>query len=236
VTSAELLGLLSEPATRETLQRLLGLPTESVAEALRELAAAGARTDARLDRLTETVDRLAERVDRLAETVGRLAERVDRLEAAVERLAEAQLRTEAAVERLARGQDELRRAVGTLSDNVGFGLEELAAIVLPGVLEREERLRVDHFIRRFMTTEVGEEEIDLFAEAERDGGVVPIVGEVKSRIYTGDVRKFFQKLQRIAAGLPSKPVGVMFGFVVHPAANDAARELGVHVVASRPAA
>jgi len=53
----------------------------------------------------------------------RTEERLDRLEAAVERLAEAQARTEQALQQLA-------TQVGALSDNVGYGLEDIARVVL----------------------------------------------------------------------------------------------------------
>jgi hypothetical protein len=46
--------------------------------------------------------------------------------------------------------------------------------------------------------------------------------------------KFAAKLERISAALPAPALPVMFGFVVHPAAGDAGRVLGVRVVAARP--
>jgi hypothetical protein len=131
---------------------------------------------------------------------------------------------------------EVRKALGALSDNVGFGLEELAAIVLPGVLEREAGVRVGGFERRFLQTEEGEEEIDLFAGGVRQSERVTVVGEVKSRIYRGEVERFARKAGRVAQRLPEPIVAVMFGFVVHPSAREAAERLGVRVVASRPAA
>lgn len=57
--------------------------------------------------------------------LSQLTERVDALAGAVEALAQAQARTEAAVQQLA-------QQVGRLSDHVGFGLEDIAHVVLPG--------------------------------------------------------------------------------------------------------
>jgi hypothetical protein len=206
MTGAELAALLDDPATRERVQRALGLPSEPVAAALRELAAAQRRTDASLAALAAEVKELAAELKELAAGQGDLRA----------------------------GQRELRQAVGALSDNVGFGLEELAAIVLPGVLERDEGVRVDRFVRRYFLAESGEEEVDLFAEAERDGAPLAVVGEVKSRIFPADVKRFAAKVDRIAPGLAVKALPLMFGFVVHPTARDAAAALGVRVVASRP--
>jgi hypothetical protein len=199
LTAQELLSLLQEPTVRRSVQQVLGLPSEPVAEALRELAAAQARTDA-----------------------------------SVKELAAAQARTEAAQTRTESSLLELRRAVGALSDNVGFGLEELAAIVLPGVLEREEGIRVERFSRRFLSPATGEEEVDLYAEGERGGRTVVVVGEVKSRIYEAEVRRFAAKAARLQPALPGDAVAVLFGFVIHPSARQAAQSLGVRVVASRP--
>jgi outer membrane murein-binding lipoprotein Lpp len=213
VTRSELFGLLEDPSTRETVKRLLDLPTEPVAEAVQELRGA--------------VKELAVAQARTDRTVKELATEVKELATEVKELAAAQARTDQSV-------FALRREVGTLSDNVGFGLEELASIVLPAWLEREEGVTARHFNRRFFQTADGEEEIDVYADGDRAGTVVPVVVEVKSRIYSGDVKKYAVKLARIAEGLPYKPLGLMFGFVVHPAANDVARELGLRLVASRP--
>ncbi|MDY0000248.1 MAG: hypothetical protein RBU30_03020, partial [Polyangia bacterium] len=138
------------------------------------------------------------------------------------------------------GQKELRQTVGALSDNVGFGLEELASIVLPGVLAKEAGVTVKGgFVRRFVQTKLGEEELDLFSEGDRGGEAVAIVGEVKSRIYEADARRFAAKAARVAEALeatlgPLPLVSILFGFVVHPSAQQAAKDLDLLLVASRP--
>jgi Tfp pilus assembly protein FimV len=214
----ELPELLAEdPGLRDELVDLLGIgrapagaPADSgdtVWDVLRELAAAQASTDA---------------------TVKELANEVKELASEVKALAAAQASTDQSLK-------ALRKEVGALSENVGFGLEELAAIILPGVLLAEEGLRAPTFRRRFVLTAEGEEEVDLFAEAERDGAPVTVIGEVKSRIYDKEVRRFVSKASRLETALGlSGSVRVMFGFVVHPLAREVAAELGVHVVASRP--
>jgi len=55
---------------------------------------------------------------------------------AVERLAEAQAKTEAAVERLAEAHRELSVEVRRLSATIGFGIEDIGRVVLPGYLKR----------------------------------------------------------------------------------------------------
>jgi predicted RecB family endonuclease len=90
------------------------------------------------------------------------------------------------------------------------------------------------FERRIVTTAAGEEEVDLWAQGERDGAAVQLVNEVKSRIYAADVKRFVQKAERVQATLEAPVLRLMFGFVVHPAARELAEQLGVRVVASRP--
>jgi hypothetical protein len=263
MTGPELLQLLQDPELRQGVKAALGLPTDSVAESLRELAAAQARTEASLRELAAEVKGLAAAQARTEARVEELAAAQARTEARVEELAAAQARTEARLEELAAevkglaaevkglaaevkglaagqrelaaGQKQLRTAVGALSDNVGFGLEELGAIVLPAQLERDERtILTTGFERRIVTTAAGEEEVDLWAQGERDGAAVQVVGEVKSRIYAADVKRFVQKAERVQATLEAPVLRLMFGFVVHPAARELAEQLGVRVVASRP--
>ncbi len=133
------------------------------------------------------------------------------------------------------GLKDLRVAVGRLSDNVGFGLEELAAIVLPAGLERDHRvILLSEFERRFVTTSAGDEEVDLWASAERDGAPLTILGEVKSRIYAADVKRFAQKAERIEATLDTAVLPLLFGFVIHPSAHQVAEHLQICVIASKP--
>lgn len=262
VTRNELFSLLEEPETRATVKRLLDLPPEPVAGELRELRSdirelirGQARTDqsvqelmlavkdltaaqARTDDSTKTLFAAQARTD---ESIRELSAAQARTDESIKELSSAQARTDESIKELSAAQARtdhnvhaLRREVGALSDNVGYGLEELAALLLPEWLEREEGVTVQGFMRRFFPTAEGEEEVDLYADGDRAGTFVPVVGEVKSRIYSGDVKKFAVKLRRVAEALPQRPVGLMLGFVVHPAAKDVAREVGVHVLASRP--
>ncbi|MBI4704032.1 MAG: hypothetical protein HY744_23230 [Deltaproteobacteria bacterium] len=224
---ADIVHALRDPAVRREVQQALGLPAEPVAEALRELVAAQARTDKTIEKLVAAQARTDKTIEKLVAAQARTDEALKELSCEVKELAAAQARTE-------RGLGLLRQDVGALSDNVGFGLEELAAIVLPAVLAREERVSVGGFTRRFIQTTAGDEEIDLFAEAERDGCPVAVVGESKSRIYDGDVKRFAGRAARVAEALGTKVLPLMFGFVVHPSARRASESLGVLLVASRP--
>jgi outer membrane murein-binding lipoprotein Lpp len=221
MTGGDLLVALQDPGIRRGVQQALGMPSEPIVESLRELAAAQARTD-------ETVKQLATNLERLAAEVEQLAAAQARTDATVERLA-------AEVKQLATEMRAVRRELGGLSDRVGFGLEELGGIVLPGVLEHDHGVRIlGGFERAFVRTPMGEEEIDLAADGERDGKPVRVVVESKSRAYEADVRSLAVRAKRISEALGDEVVAVLFGFVIHPSASELAASMGIIAVASRP--
>jgi hypothetical protein len=214
---------------------------KELAAGQQELSAAQARTEASVKELAAGQQELAAAQARTDASVKELAAAQARTDASVKELAAAQARTDASVKELAAAQartdasvTDLRQAVGALSDNVGFGLEELAAIVLPAQLERDERtILTGSLQRKFVSTAAGEVEMDLWAPGERDGSVLTVVGEVKSRIYAADVKKFADRADRVAAAGETDLLPIMLGFVVHPSAKEVAATLGVRVIATR---
>lgn len=236
-----------EDAAWQRVERRL----DRIEAAIERLTDAQARTEARVDGLEAAMQRLAEaqarteeRLDRLEAAVQRLAQaqartekRVDRLEDAVQRLAEAQARTEAAVQKLSEGMDALRQEVGALSENVGFGLEGIARTVLPGYLERHLDIHVlgplgEELQPRLIGPEGREEEFDLYGIGVRDGEQTTIVGEVRSRIYSDDVRRFLQRIATVRSDLPEDTLPVLFGYNVHPAAREEADRHDLLLVAA----
>jgi hypothetical protein len=171
-------------------------------------------------------------VERLAAAQARTEERVGRLEEAVERLAAAQARTEERVEELAAAQREMARQVGALAETVGFTLEDLAREVTPPYLEKHGGIRVASLERRFFLVGAEELEVDLYGEGTRDGERVVVVGEVKSRIHGQDVEALVRRIGDLAGQLPGAPLPVLFGFVVHPSAREAAARVGAVVITS----
>lgn len=181
--------------------------------------------ETRIDRLEDALTRLAEAQARTEERVGRLEEAVARLAEAQARLAEAQARTEAAVQTLA-------QQVGRLSETIGFTLEDLAREVTPAYLAQHYGIQALELDRRFFVVEGQELELDFYGEGRRDGEVVAVVGEVRSRIYGRDVEAAVRQAERLAPQLPGTPVPVLFGFVIHPSAREAASRLGALVISS----
>ncbi len=163
----------------------------------------------------------------------------DRLEAALTRLAEAQARTDDAVERLAQAQartevavQALAQQVGRLAEVIGFTLEDLAREVTPAYLAQYYGIQVAEMDRRFFRLDGQEVEVDLYGEGRQAGKSVAVVGEVRSRIYGRDVEGAVRQAMRLAPQLPGSPITVLFGFVIHPSAREAASRLGAVVISS----
>ena len=202
-------------------------------DAVMRLAEAQRRTEERLNALAEAQRRTEERVNALAEAQRRTEERVSKLEDAVMRLAEAQRRTEDAVRKLAIGMNALRREVGRLSDTIGFGLEDIARVVLPGWLHRHLGVEVDELRREFLTIDGREVEVDLYGEGLLKGERVIIVGEVKSRIYEAQVDKFYRDVYApLSKRAGVRVIGLLFGYLIHPSAKERAKKLGLYTIVS----
>jgi polyhydroxyalkanoate synthesis regulator phasin len=176
-------------------------------------------------------------VQELAQAQARTEERVGGLEQAMQELAQAQARTGEQIERLVEAQENLARQVGGLSDSIGYGLEDIAKVVLPGYLQRHFGIRLkgvlgEELDRHFFHIDGTDVEINLYGEGERDGQRVVVLGEAKSRIYKNDVEKFVHNLAVMDHVLKGEVVRVMFGYFLHPSAEIAARERDILLVAS----
>ena len=200
--------------------------------ALTRLARAQAETQKSLRSLAQAWEELAraqaraeERLSRLEEAVGRLAEAQARAEERLSRLEEAQVRMEEAVRTLA-------QQVSRLGETIGFTLEDLAREVTPAYLAQHYGIHVPSLDRRFFMVDGQEVEVDLYGEGTRDGEAISVVGEVRSRIYSRDVEAAVRRAGQLSAQLVGTPVVVVFGFVIHPSAREAAARLGAIVISS----
>lgn len=99
---------------------------------------------------------------------------------------------------------QLAQQVGRLSDYVGFGLEDIAHVVLPAYLFRHHGIRMGELERKFIQLNGEPVEINLYAEAEKEGKTIIILGGVKSRIYGREVEEFARALlHALGPGHPS---------------------------------
>jgi len=168
---------------------------------------------------------LAKAQDQTEKRMGELAEAQDRTEKRMGELAKAQSRTEVQVQNLA-------RSVGKLSDNVGFGLEDIARVVLPGYLERHLGILVKEFSRKFFSVNGDEVEINLYAAGKKEDKRITVLGECKARIYRREVRSFVRQADKVRGLLKGDTLLVMFGYWIHPSASVLAKEKDVHLIAS----
>ena len=152
---------------------------QQLADAQRDLAQAQGRTEARMEELAQ-----AQRD--LAQAQGRTEARMDELAQAQRDLAQAQGRTEARMEELAQAQGrtegelrQLAQELGGLSRSVSYALENEAYRQLPAYLATHHGI---HLTERMVRTDIGGEEINLFALGERNGAPIVIVGETKLQL------------------------------------------------------
>ncbi len=158
-------------------------------------------------------------VQSLAEAQKRTEERLDRLEQVVEKLVVA--------------VSDLQKQYSKLSQDFGMSLEDIASFAMPSWLERR-GIKVEELGRSVITFSDGSEsEVDIYGEGtDEKGDKVIIVGEVKGRIYEDDVNRFYHSVFQKAASSYPKVYGVMFGYLVHPRAKQAARSLGLQAIAT----
>jgi hypothetical protein len=145
----------------------------------------------------------------------------------MQRLAEAQARTEQALQQLA-------TQVGALSDNVGYGLEDIARVVLPGYLKQRYGVTVERLERRIFSLDGQRFDVDLYAEGRRGRRRIVVLGEVKSRIYAREVHHFQQVLQAVRPQLPAEPLPVLFGYFIDLSAMEAAQDQILLIAAYQP--
>ncbi len=209
-------------------------------ERLNMLAEAQRRTEERLNMLAQRVDELAEAQRRTEERLNMLAQRVDELAEAQRRteerlnmLAEAQKKTEESLSRLSNTVRELAIQVGRLSDTIGFGLEDIARVMIPGWLERHLGIYVEELVPRFFTIDGAEIQVNLFGVGKRDEKEVIVIGETKSRIYAREVEKFARTLELLKKFFKDKEIlGVIFGYLIHPSAEEEAKKYGIKLIAT----
>ncbi len=196
--------------TREDFDELKGI-VRDLAQAQQELTQAQQRTEQRIEELTKSQQELTQAQQRTEQRMGELAR--------------AQTRTE----RELRG---LARQVGSLSDNLGYGLEDIARVVLPGYLERHYKIKMGELERRFFEVEGKMVEVNLYGEGKRNGKRVVILGESKARIHKREVRRFRKEFLLVLPQIKGEVLKVMFGYFIHPEATELAKEEGIILVAS----
>ena len=204
--------------------------------------------DARIDRLEEVLERLAEAQGRTETTLQQMQEGLRQLTDAqarteatlqhtqdgLQQLTEAQARTEAALQQTQEDLRRLARQVGGLSDAIGGDIEDIAYIVLHDVLAREFGWEIGVLERTWEPWE-GEEEVDIFGRATdpaHPGQTIWIVGEAKHNLTLGEVERFARRIERARRRLAGEVFAVCFAYRARPEVRARLRELAIPLVFS----
>ncbi|MEW6481904.1 MAG: DUF3782 domain-containing protein [bacterium] len=157
-------------------------------------------------------------VNRLDKALQELAEAQKRTEQRVEELAEAQKRTEQRVEELAEAQKKTNQRLGGISDTIGYELEEKYYSIFPYVLKEDFEIKVEkEFERRFFIYPDGnEDEINIYAEATKNGKKIYIIGESKASIGKNDIKDFSKLIKRARNYLKADIFPFFLCYSIHP--------------------
>ncbi|MEM2237097.1 MAG: hypothetical protein QW351_01820 [Candidatus Caldarchaeum sp.] len=184
-------------------------------------------------KLWEEVKSLREGQEKLWENQSKLWEEVRSLREGQNRLEESMIRLQDAVTLLTQAHRELAKQVGALSETVGFGLEDIAKVVVPGWLQRHEGIvMAEEFVRRWITVDGEEIEVNLYGEGVKNGRKLVIVGEAKSRIYKREVEAFDAWAEKVSASVGGEVYKFMFGYLIHPSAEEEGRRRKITLIAS----
>ena len=86
-----------------------------------------------------------------------------------------------------------------MRDNAGFGLEDIARVVLPGYLERHPGIQVKGFSRKFFSIDGDDVEINLYSPGKKPGKGITVLAECKWGIYRGEVHSFVRQVEKVTA-------------------------------------
>ena len=229
--------------------RRLAEGQERLWQAITQLAKGQDELQQAVTRLTEENRKLAEGQERLQETVAhlaeenrRLAEGQERLQETVAQLVGVQLQLQTTVSQLAEESrkamvvlKEVSRKVGRLDEQLGMTVESVAQIVLPGYLERHFGIKLEgklgYELKPMFFRLNGEwEQVDLYGEGTMGKEEICIVCECKAKIYERDVHAFVKKLERLWGLLRKRPIPVLFGYSIHPSAQEPASSHNILLV------
>jgi hypothetical protein len=130
---------------------------------------------------------------------------------------------------------EVNRKVGRLDEQLGMTVESVAQIVLPGYLERHFGIKLEgklgYELKPMFFRLNGEwEQVDLYGEGTMGKEEICIVCECKAKIYERDVHAFVKKLERLWGLLRKRPIPVLFGYSIHPSAQEPASSHNILLV------
>jgi hypothetical protein len=125
---------------------------------------------------------------------------------------------------------DTKTEVGGLARSMAYALENEAYRALPAFLKE----RGISITERFVRTEIGGEEINLFVKGKKNGREVIIVGESELKVTSvGKLKQLEKKAAVVQESFPGKEVvRVLITHYARPAVLEKAKEKGIIVVQS----
>ena len=195
-------AILAEVLDEQRTGLATSVDMQDLKDAVKRLAIAQARTEERLDRLEDRLDRVEAAIEKLTaaqvrteKRLDRLEDRMDRVEAAIEKLTAAQIQTEQTLNNLIRAHRETRRQLGGLSMTVGYTLENAAYRALPALLKADYGIEVQgQLIRTYLKDNRGRSlEVNIYGKGRENGREVVILGESKSQLSANHIERFIKR-------------------------------------------
>jgi uncharacterized phage infection (PIP) family protein YhgE len=141
-------------------------------EIVREIAKVQKDTDQKMAELAEAQKNTDQKMAELAE--------------AQKKTEEAIKETQKAIKELTTGLSDNRSDLGGLSKSFSYALENEAFRLLPEYLKKKHGIEITE---KFIRTDMGNKEINIFAKARKDGKEIVIVGEAKARLDDKRIKK-----------------------------------------------
>ncbi len=211
-------------------------------EVVSRLAEAQRNTEERLEQLTLRVDQLTEaqrkteeRLDQLTHRVNQLAEAQRNTEAKLGELADAQRKTEKVLTKLVEDHSETRKRLESMSDAVGYELENKSYRALPILLKRDLDLQIEgKLLRKYILGPDGKRyiQINIYGWCKRNGEKVLILGEAKTSLSKREVNKFMKHVKLVSSLEGVHENHILTVAVVHTITPDVekyAKEKGIKI-------
>jgi hypothetical protein len=217
----ELKGVVKRIAeAQERTEQRIG----SLTIAIENLSAAQEKTERRVEALTFAQEKTEGRLEALTfaqeKTEGRLEALTtaqENLTIAQERLAEAQERTERSLRDLIKDHKDVKKQLGGLSMDVGYGIEDKMIPHLPAFGKKVFGVDLTMVDRRNVIYADGKyDEVNLYCEGSRDGEDVFVIGEAKAQPGKKDFDDFSKKLNRLKGVLKGDIEAFIVGYQYSP--------------------
>jgi len=191
----------AQSKTEKRLEELAAAQSKTEAK-LEELAVAQSKTEKRLEELAVAQSKTEKRVEELAVAQSKTEKRLEELaiaqsktEKRLEELAAAQSKTEDSLNKLINEHVETRRRLESMSDAVGYNLENQAYKALPALLEKDLKIKVKgKLVRRYFPgTRKGRYiQVNIYGWGAQNGKRILILGECKTSLSKKEVDRFLK--------------------------------------------